>query len=103
MTDRFPSGIDHYDFGDELSRLERASRFHEWTKNLFDEGPHLVSCPELPWGDEVRQQSIEAYRRFIHGETWITGGGAREMEAEIVAWMGGMLGATEPAGFVTSG
>ena len=103
MTDRFPSGIDHYDFGDELSRLERASRFHEWTKNLFDEGPHLVSCPELPWGDEVRQQSIEAYRRFIHGETWITGGGAREMEAEIVAWMGGILGATEPAGFVTSG
>ena len=57
MTDRFPSGIDHYDFGDELSRLERASRFHEWTKNLFDEGPHLVSCPELPWGDEVRHQS----------------------------------------------
>ena len=103
MTDRFPSGIDHYDFGDELSRLERASRFHEWTKNLFDEGPHLVSCPELPWGDEVRQQSIEAYRRFIHGETWITGGGAREMEAEIVSWMGGILGATEPAGFVTSG
>ncbi|WP_436796327.1 aminotransferase class V-fold PLP-dependent enzyme [Actinospongicola halichondriae] len=95
--------MDRYDFLDELSRLERASRFPETQKNLFDEGPHLISSPELPWGDEVRHLSVEAYQRFIHGETWITGGGAREMEADIVAFMGNMLGAPNAAGFVTSG
>jgi glutamate/tyrosine decarboxylase-like PLP-dependent enzyme len=101
--DQFPSGIDRYGLLDELSRLERGSRFAEWQKNLFDEGPHLISCPELPWGDEVRHLSVEAYQRFIHGETWITGGGAREMEADIVSFMGGLLGAPDAAGFVASG
>lgn len=101
--DVFPSGIERYDLLDQLSRLERESKFAEWQRNLFDEGPHLISCAELPWGDEVRHMSVEAYRRFIHGETWITGGGAREMEAEIVSWMGGLLGVTDAAGFVASG
>lgn len=101
--DRFPSGIERYDFLDELGRLERASRFAETRKNLFDEGPHLVSSPELPWGDEVRHLAVEAYERFLHGETWITGDGAREMESQIVSWMGSILGADSPAGFVTSG
>ncbi|RNL62503.1 aminotransferase class V-fold PLP-dependent enzyme [Nocardioides marmoriginsengisoli] len=101
--DRFPSGLTRYDFLDELSRLERASRFDETERNFFDEGPHLISSPELPWGDEVRHLSVAAYERFIHGETWITGGGAREMEADIVAWMGTILGSDDPAGFVTAG
>ncbi|MFI6287180.1 aminotransferase class V-fold PLP-dependent enzyme [Streptomyces sp. NPDC051018] len=99
----FPSGIDPDKFDAELHRLERVSRFPEMPRNLFDEGPHLITTPELPWGDAVREQSVEAYRRFIHGETWITGGGAREMEAEVVGWLGGLLGAERPAGFITSG
>lgn len=101
--DHFPSGIDRYGFLDELSRLERESRFAETHKNLFDEGPHLISTPEMPWGDEVRHLSVEAYRRFIHGETWITGGGAREMEADIVGWMGRLLGSDSATGFITAG
>ncbi|MFG2196072.1 aminotransferase class V-fold PLP-dependent enzyme [Streptomyces sp. NPDC048639] len=99
----FPSGLRPDDLHRELDRLERVSRFSETSRNLFDEGPHLVSTPELPWGDAVREATVDAYRRFIHGETWITGSGAREMEAEIVHWMGGLLGAASPAGFVTSG
>lgn len=101
--DRFPSGVELADFHDELSRLEHVSRFPEMPRNLFDEGPHLISAPELPWGDQIREESVKAYARFLHGETWITGGGAREMEAEIVSWMGGLLGASTPAGFITSG
>jgi glutamate/tyrosine decarboxylase-like PLP-dependent enzyme len=101
--DAFPSGINRYDLLDELSRLERASRFAGTSRNFFDEGPHLISTRETPWGDEVRHLSVEAYRRFIHGETWITGAGAREMEADIVTWMGGLLGAPDATGFITSG
>ena len=41
MTDRFPGGIDRFELSDELGRLERESRFAEWTMNFFDEGPHL--------------------------------------------------------------
>ncbi|MGW4199502.1 aminotransferase class V-fold PLP-dependent enzyme [Streptomyces sp. NPDC004726] len=99
----FPSGITSDRFEAELDRLERVSRFPEMPRNLFDEGPHLITTPELPWGDAVRKESVEAYRRFIHGETWITGGGAREMEAEVVQWLGGLMGADRPAGFITSG
>lgn len=99
----FPSGIDTDAFHRELDRLEHVSRFPEMPRNLFDEGPHLVTTPELPWGDTVREWSVEAYRRFIHGETWITGGGAREMEADIVGSMGGLLGAPAATGFVTAG
>lgn len=101
--DTFPSGVTTDVLHQQLGRLEQVSRFPEMPRNLFDEGPHLVSTPELPWGDAVREQSVEAYRRFIHGETWITGGGAREMEAEIVSWLGGLLGAQHPTGLVTSG
>ncbi|GII97094.1 aminotransferase class V-fold PLP-dependent enzyme [Sinosporangium siamense] len=101
--DKFPSGVEPEAFARELDRLELVSRLAETSRNLFDEGPHLISTAELPWGDTVRELAIEVTRRFIHGETWITGGGAREMEAEIVQWMGGLLGAPEPAGFLTSG
>ncbi|TYB46317.1 aminotransferase class V-fold PLP-dependent enzyme [Actinomadura chibensis] len=99
----FPSGVRIDDFERDLERLEHASRFHETRRNLFDEGPHLISTAELPWGDAVRRESVEAYRRFVHGETWITGGGAREMEARVVRWMGGLLGSADPAGFITAG
>ena len=94
---------DWFDVRDELSRLERQSRFPEYEQNLFDEGPHLVSSPSLPWGDEVRAQMVEAYVRFIHGETWLTGAGAREMEREVISEMGGVLGGDNVAGFITSG
>lgn len=101
--DQFPSGVQRYDFRDELSRLERASRFPELGRNLFDEGPHLIATDETPWGDEVRHEAVDAYMRFVHGETWISGAGAREMEQDIVAWMGGILGADAPAGIITGG
>lgn len=99
----FPSGLALAQFKSELDRLEVVSRFPEMPNNLFDEGPHLVTTPTLPWGDEIRELSVEAYRRFIHGETWITGGGARQMEADIIGWMGRLLGAETPTGFITAG
>ncbi|WP_033294863.1 aminotransferase class V-fold PLP-dependent enzyme [Amycolatopsis jejuensis] len=99
----FPSGVGIDEFTHELDRLEKVSRFAEMPRNLFDEGPHLVSTSDLPWGDAVREQSVTAYLRFIHGETWITGGGAREMETGIVGWLGGLFGASAPAGFITAG
>lgn len=99
----FPSGISLAELERDLDRLETRSRFAETASNLFDEGPHLVDTPLTPWGDEVRERSVEAYTRFIHGETWITGGGAREMEAEIIGWLGGLLGAEEATGFISSG
>lgn len=99
----FPSGISLTELEHDLDRLERNSRFAETARNLFDEGPHLVDTPLTPWGDAVREQSVEAYRRFIHGETWITGGGAREMEADVTGWLGGLLGAEHAAGFISSG
>ncbi|MGE0237415.1 MAG: aminotransferase class V-fold PLP-dependent enzyme [Parvibaculaceae bacterium] len=99
----FPSGIGLADFERELDRLEVVSRFAEMPNNLFDEGPHLIATPLTPWGDRVRELAVDCYRRFIHGETWITGGGAREMEAEIIGWMGRILGAAAPAGLITAG
>lgn len=99
----YPSGLTRREFEQELDRLEVVSRFPEMPSNLFDEGPHLVDTPLTPWGDEVRELAVDAYRRFIHGETWITGGGAREMEAEVISWMGGLMGAEAPTGFLTAG
>lgn len=99
----FPSGLKLEELKSELDRLELVSRFPEMPNNLFDEGPHLVSTPLLPWGDAVREVSVDCYRRFIHGETWITGGGAREMEAWLINWLGSLLGAKAPAGFITAG
>lgn len=100
----FPAGPRNwYDVSDDLARLERKSRFPDFAKNLFDEGPHLISSPDLPWGDEVRHRVVEAYQRFIHGETWHTGAGARDMEREIITGMGALLGSDTAAGFITSG
>ena len=94
---------DWYDVRDELARLERKSRFPDYAKNLFDEGPHLISSPDLPWGDEVRHEVVEAYLRFIHGETWHMGAGARDMERDVISGMGALLGSDQAAGFITSG
>ncbi len=48
---------------------------------------------------------VEAYRRFIHGETWITGGGApRRWRPQVIGWMGGLLRCADaPAGFISAG
>ncbi len=100
---QFPSGINLEQFLEQVSELEVLSHFPTIRQNLFEEGPHLVSSEKLPWGDDLRNLSVEVYSRFIHGETWLTGAGAIAMQDEIVAWMGGILGADHPAGFVTSG
>lgn len=99
----YPSGVTAPALEAELARLEVVSRFPEMPENLFDEGPHLITTPQLPWGDEVREASVEAYRRFIHGETWITGAGAREMESDVIGFLGRLMGAETPTGFITGG
>lgn len=100
---QFPGGVTRQELLDQLLAYEHASNFPTIGQNLFDEGPHLISGSALPWGDDVRELAVDAYRRFIHGETWTTGAGALAMQDEIVSWMGGILGADQPAGFVTSG
>ncbi len=100
---QFPSGISLDDFQHRVAALERDSHFEIIERNLFDEGPHLVSTGDLPWGDDVRNLAAETYMRFLHGETWLTGVGALAMQTEIVTWMGRLLGADHPTGFVTSG
>jgi glutamate/tyrosine decarboxylase-like PLP-dependent enzyme len=98
-----PVPADRYDVLDQLTEFEKASHFPEFHKNLFDEGPHLTSSPALPWGDEVRHLVVDAYARFIHGETWHTGAGALEMERQVISMMGGVLGNDHAVGFITSG
>lgn len=83
----------------EISKLDPRSE----ATNLFDEGRHLISCDALPWGDEVRERVVRAYTRFIHGEMWATGDGARAMERDIVAMMGDLLGEASAVGRTTTG
>jgi len=96
-------GLGRYEIQDRLIEFEKASHFMAFEKNLFDEGPHLTSSPALPWGDEVRERVVEAYVRFIHGEIWHTGVGARQMEREVISAMGDILGNPEAVGVITSG
>jgi glutamate/tyrosine decarboxylase-like PLP-dependent enzyme len=83
----------------DMSKLDELSE----SMNLFEEGRHLIRTATLPWGDEVRRKVVEAYVRFIHGETWATGDGARQMQSEIVAMMGELLGSPQAAGRITTG
>jgi tyrosine decarboxylase/aspartate 1-decarboxylase len=87
----------------QLDQWERASDLHRSDRNWFDEGLHLITTPALPWGDEARQIAVDSYRRFIHAEMWDTGEGGRAMEADIIAFMGGLMGASSPAGRLTVG
>ena len=96
-------GAESSDIRRSLRELELASHFDAYERNLFDEGPHLTTSAALPFGDEVRELAVEAYMRFIHGEVWHTGGGARAMEKELVAMMGELLGAEQAAGVITGG
>jgi glutamate/tyrosine decarboxylase-like PLP-dependent enzyme len=82
-----------------MSKLDGRSE----AMNLFEEGRHLVSCDSLPWGDEVRERVVQAYLQFIHGEMWATGDGAREMQGEITSMIGGLLGAANAEGRITTG
>lgn len=82
-----------------MSKLDEESE----AMNLFEEGRHLVASDALPWGDEVRSAVVNAYVRFIHGEMWATGDGARVMESEIAAMMGEMLGNTGVQARITTG
>jgi glutamate/tyrosine decarboxylase-like PLP-dependent enzyme len=86
-----------------LQHLADQSDFDRSVQNLFDEGPHLVSTPETPWGDEARQLAIAAYVRFIYGENWFVGAGYRQMEQEMSAWLGTQLGEPAATGLVTAG
>jgi glutamate/tyrosine decarboxylase-like PLP-dependent enzyme len=86
-----------------LQELEDESGLGSYPQNLFDEGPHLVSTPETPWGDDVRRMAVAAYVRFIHGENWISAAGYRQMERDISAWMGTQLGASAATGLMTAG
>ncbi len=96
-------GLEKYDIQDRLIEFEKISHFMAFEKNLFDEGPHLTSSPALPWGDEIRERVVDAYVRFMHGEIWHTGVGARQMEKDIISMMGNLFGSPEAAGFITSG
>lgn len=100
---RFPSGIDRYEFLDQVTELERSLHFPEMDQGLFGAGLHLTSSEDLPWGDAVRELAEQVYMRFIHGTTWMPGDGLFRMEAEVIGWIGALLGATEPAGLITSG
>ncbi|HEY1330878.1 MAG TPA: pyridoxal-dependent decarboxylase [Actinomycetota bacterium] len=101
---RFPEApVPPEEVFERLREFEVQSRFDEFDRNLFDEGPHLTSSSFLPFGDDVRHQVVEAYTRFIHGETWHTGAGAREMERQVISMMGGVLGNEDAVGFITSG
>jgi glutamate/tyrosine decarboxylase-like PLP-dependent enzyme len=88
---------------DRLHELEIASGFPAYVQNLFDEGPHLVSTPETPWGDDARRLAMDAYLRFMYGENWIGGTGYRAMEREITAWLGARFGEPQAAGLMTAG
>ncbi len=96
-------GLGHYEIQDRLIAFEKASHFSAFERNLFDEGPHLTSSPTLPWGDTIRERGVDAYVRFLHGEIWHTGVGARQMEREVISMMGDMLGNPDAVGFITTG
>jgi tyrosine decarboxylase/aspartate 1-decarboxylase len=96
-------GLSHYEIQDRLIAFEKASHFEAFEKNLFDEGPHLTSSTALPWGDAIRERVVQAWVRFMHGEIWHTGVGARQMEKEISLMMGGIFGNPDAVGFITSG
>jgi glutamate/tyrosine decarboxylase-like PLP-dependent enzyme len=103
-TKKLPQkGLGHYEIQDRLIAFERASHFATFERNLFDEGPHLTSSPSLPWGDAIRERVVQAWVRFMHGEIWHTGVGARQMEREVISMMGAMFGNPEAVGFITSG
>ncbi|MEZ5190483.1 MAG: aminotransferase class V-fold PLP-dependent enzyme [Schumannella sp.] len=103
MTTTYPSGVKRAEFEAELQRLEVVSRFPEMPANLFDEGPHLITTPNLPWGDDVREASIEAYRRFIHGRPGLREAARARWRRRLIDWMGRLMGAANPAGFITAG
>ncbi|MFC1877760.1 pyridoxal-dependent decarboxylase [Thermodesulfobacteriota bacterium] len=97
------TGLSKYEILEHLIAFEKESHFNSFEKNFFDEGPHLISSPCLPWGDEIRTRVVDAYNRFIYGQIWHTGIGARKMEKEIISMMGAMFGNSETAGMLTSG
>lgn len=97
------TGLDAAAIRAQLDEWERVSGFADYGRNWFDEGPHLTSTERLPWGDEARELAIEAYVRFIHGEMWDTGEGARGMQDDIIATMGALYGAGDAAGVLTVG
>lgn len=101
---KFPTeGLGHYEIQDRLIEFEKMSHFMAFNKNFFDEGPHLTSSKALPWGDEIRERSVNAWLRFMHGEIWHTGVGARQMEREVISMMGYMFHNPEAVGFMTTG
>lgn len=103
MSASLPSGQTSAAIKGRLRHFEHQSDFDRSVQNLFDEGPHLVSTPETPWGDEARRLAIAAYVRFIYGENWLAGAGYRQMEQELSAWLGTLLGEPRATGLITAG
>lgn len=100
---RFPrKGLTKYEVFDSWLAFEKESGFDRWGRNLFEEGPHLTSSRDIPWGDEVRHLAVEAYKRFIHGESW-SSIGAIKMQNEVIAMVGDLLGSESAAGNITTG
>jgi glutamate/tyrosine decarboxylase-like PLP-dependent enzyme len=96
-------GLSRLELDKQLLEFQEMSRFGEFDKNFFEEGPHLTSSTALPEGDSVRAFSVDAYRRFIDSVMWDTGEGARQMETEIVRILGRLLHNPDAVGRITSG
>ena len=103
LSSTLPGGWSAAAIEERLRHLEQESGFGRAVQNLFEEGPHLVSTPETPWGDAARRLAVEAYVRFIYGQNWIGGTGYRQMEREISAWLGTRFGEPEATGLMTTG
>lgn len=95
--------MDAFEIRKKLFEYEKISHFHEFEKNLFDEGPHLTSSAALPWGDSVRELVSAAKRRFEWGQIWHSGQGARQMEREVISMMGEMFHNPDALGFICYG
>lgn len=92
-----------FEMREQLFEFEKVSHFHEFEKNLFDEGPHLTSSTALPWGDAVRELVSEAKKRFEWGQIWHSGKGARQMERQVISMMGEMFHNSDALGFICYG
>ena len=101
---KFPEkGSDKYEVLDRRIAFERESGFREVSEKSFSgEGPGLTSSSDIPWGDEVRHLVIEAYKKFIFVQNWVSPG-VMKMHEEVISMVGDLLGNQNPVGNMTTG
>lgn len=99
----YDRGLTRDQIVEQLDAGAADSKFDACDRNWFEEGPHIVTLPELPRGDEVRELSMSAFRQYMYGEMWETGEGARRFEADLVGFMGTVFHLPEAVGRVTTG